>query len=251
MELLSPPASLLNNASLFLDFDGTLTDLAPSPDQVRLAPELPHLLTHLHRVLEGRLAIVTGRSIASLKSMLGDVGIAIVGSHGIEFALDGQAVTSAPRPAALGSMLKHLQAFADDRPGLLIEDKPFGIGVHYRKAPGLAEDCRAEVERLIDGTDLELLSGKMVFEIRLGGCDKGTALRHLMQAEPFCDGRPIFIGDDITDEHGFAEAIEQGGHAVIVGDRRPTAADFGLEEVETVLDWLREASGFTKERARS
>lgn len=247
-DLPAPPLAHLDGASLFLDFDGTLTEIADTPDGIAIDPRLMPLLMHLHDRLAGRMAIITGRSVTSLRSMLGDLSLPVVGSHGIEFALNSSEVDSVARPAELDTVLAELRNFASGRPGLFIEDKPFGVGLHYRGAPRLAQECEAEAVRLVQGTSLDLLAGKMIYEIRVGSCDKGTAVRRLMHMAPFDTGNPLFIGDDTTDEHGFAVATELEGQAIIVGDRRPTLAGHALADVNAVLDWLSRASNFAMER---
>ena len=123
--------------------------------------------------------------------------------------------------------------------GVVIEDKTHAIAVHYRQAPTVKAKARAEVRRLVEGRpDLQILDGKMVFEIKSCGIDKGTAIKAFMAEPPFVGRTPIFLGDDITDEDGFAIVNDLGGHSIRVGGRAKTAARFRLPNVTAVIEWL-------------
>lgn len=241
--LLPPPPDLpLGATSLFLDFDGTLVPIAPRPDEVVVDDRLRMLIACLAERLDGRLALVSGRSLAQIRTLFEGITFAIAGSHGLELALgDGGVV--APPPPPLGAVVDAAKAFAARYPGVLVEAKPYGVAIHYREAPDAGAACGELAERLAAETGLEIQPGKMVFELRAPGADKGAAVRRLMQHPPLAGGTPIFVGDDLTDEAGFAAALELGGSGILVGRPRPTAARFALAGVEEALAWLEARSG--------
>jgi len=239
----APPVDQVDGIALFLDFDGTLVELAETPDAIRVPPTLSPLLGRLAGRLDGRLAIISGRSIADLERHLACGGLAVSGSHGLELRLcDGSHVPLAV-PDGLHHARERSARFAGAMPGLIVEDKPFSIAIHYRKVPARAEEVRAFMTRLADETGLILQSGKMVEELRPTGADKGDALRALMREPEFVGARPLFVGDDLTDEHAFLAAAELGGGGVLVGAPRETAAKWRLGGVAEVAGWLERLAG--------
>jgi trehalose 6-phosphate phosphatase len=238
---LPPPDTLLDDAALFLDFDGTLVELAETPDRIRVPPALEPMLRRLRRRLKGRLAIVSGRSIADLERHLPNAGIAFSGSHGLELKLAGGAALPLSVPAGIDDVRARAHAFAAATKGLLAEDKPAGIALHYRQAP----DAGAEVLDFATGLarrhGFAVQPGKMVAELVPMGATKGDALRAFMTEPEFAGARPWFVGDDLTDEHGFAAAAEMGGAGVLVGPLRATAAAYRLPSAAAVRDWLERA----------
>ena len=239
--LAPPPAELLDGASLFLDFDGTLVEIAERPDAVAVDARLNRLVRGLAARLDGRIAIVSGRGANEIDALFGGVGFPIGGSHGAELR-HGREVIGPGRPAALDDALARMRAFAAGTPGLIVEAKPLGAGLHFRGAPHAEEACRAFAGELADATGLTLQHGKMVFELRAPG-DKGAAIAALMALPPFAGSLPIFLGDDLTDEPGFAAAARLGGAGVLVGPVRDTAARYRLPDVPAVLGWLESFGG--------
>ncbi len=237
-DLAPPPPSLLDGAALFLDFDGTLVELADTPDSIRVPGGLRGLLDRLSARLGGRLALVSGRPIADLDRHVGAAGIAVSGSHGLELRLAGGGGRPAPAPDGLDEAQRAVADFAAARPGLLAENKPAGVALHYRLAPDLGADAEAFMAGLAERTGLGLQRGKMVVEIRPAGPDKGGALRDLMAEPVFVGARPVFVGDDLTDEHAFEAAAAMGGAGILVGPPRPTAASWRLAGVAEVALWL-------------
>jgi trehalose 6-phosphate phosphatase len=238
-----PPPSLLSGAALFLDFDGTLVELAEAPDAIRVSGELAPLIARLAERLGGRLAIVSGRSIADLERHL-DLGtIAVAGSHGAEIRCPGGVSGSPEPPSGLADAREAVIRFASGRDGLLVEHKPAGVALHYRQAPEQSEIVASFMSGLADGSGLSLLRGKMVAELRPPGADKGAALRAMMREPPFAGARPLFVGDDITDEDGFKAAADLGGTGILIGPPRPTAAGWRLPDVAGLARWLGEAAG--------
>ena len=232
-----PPASLLTGAALFLDFDGTLTPIAATPDGVVVDGDLIALLSELRDVLQGRLAIVSGRSIVTLRD-LGFANFLLAGTHGLEFAQPGEQVEAAPRRPAVDDAEAAFHSFAEGKPGILVERKSISVGLHFRGAPQWGEQAGELARDLAAKLGLAVQPGKMLFELRPGGADKGSAVHALMARTPMAGGRPIFIGDDVTDEEGFAAAAELGGAGILVGPPRTTLAAFSLEQVAAVRHYL-------------
>jgi trehalose 6-phosphate phosphatase len=237
-----PPLSRLAPAALFLDFDGTLVELAEAPDAIAVPNGLAPLLGRLAERLDGRLAIVSGRAVADLRRHLGDFAAMLSGSHGAELHYpDGRSIPVSA-PPGLASARESIRRFAAGGEGLLVEDKPAGIALHYRLAPDRAGEAEAFLEALARRSGLALQLGKMVAELRPKGCDKGSALRRLMGEPPFAGARPVFVGDDLTDEDAFRAAAALGGEGVLVGPDRPSAARWRLGGVADVTGWLEAAA---------
>lgn len=236
--LASPPDTLLHSASLFLDFDGTLVELEDRPDLVHADAALVALVRRLNDTMHGRLAIVTGRASEHIAALFGDIALTIGGSHGVEFRWpDGRTAQPQP-PATLDRVLADMHAFAADRPDVVVETKPFGAGLHYRMAPHHEDGARILAERLAAEHGLHLQPGKMMIELRTATGDKGTAITRLMKAPPFAGTRPVFFGDDVTDEDGFRAVAAMGGAGILVGTVRETAAEYRLANVADVRAWL-------------
>lgn len=236
-----PPTHILAGSALFLDFDGTLVDLADAPDAIRVPGELHLLLHDLAERLDGRLAIVSGRSLADLDRHLPGQTIAMAGSHGLEVRLADGARLPLAVPSEIDSAREEIRSFASQREGLLVEEKPASIALHFRRAPALGPEVNGFLAELAARSGLELLGGKMVGELRPRGADKGDAVRAFMAEPEFAGARPVFVGDDLTDEHAFAAAAALGGAGVLVGPARPTAAAYRIEDVDGVATWLRSA----------
>ena len=234
-----PPADLLHDAALFLDFDGTLVELAETPDSIRVAPGLGDLLERLWRRLDGRLAIVSGRSLANLERHLPLSGIAFSGSHGLELRLPDGTRLPLSVPIGLEEVHERVREFARTREGMIVEEKPAGIALHYRLAPAESEAADSFMSALAAERGWTLQRGHMVIELRPTGATKGDALRAFMTEPEFAGARPVFVGDDLTDEHAFEAAAALGGAGVLVGPPRETAAAYRLDSVRTVADWLR------------
>lgn len=237
-----PPATLLAGAALFLDFDGTLVELADSPGAIRVPDALHPLLERLSDKLDGRLAIVSGRAIADLDSHLGPCGIAVSGSHGLELRFADGTHLPLVTPEGLDEARQVLSSFTAEDPRLILEEKPASIALHYRQAPDRAIEAEALAADLAQRTGLAVQPGKMVAELRPQGADKGDALRRLMREPPFAGARPLFVGDDLTDEHAFAAAAALGGGGILVGPPRASAATWRLDGVGDVVRWLEEAA---------
>lgn len=237
-----PPLSRFAPAALFLDFDGTLVELAEAPGAISVPGGLTPLLDRLSKRLDGRLAIVSGRAVDDLRKHLGPSAMVLSGSHGAELHYaDGRSIPVSA-PPGLAEARESIRRFAAGSEGLLVEDKPAGVALHYRLAPERAEEADAFLEALAERSGLALQRGKMVAELRPHGSDKGAALRRLMAEPPFAGARPVFVGDDLTDEDAFRAAAALGGEGVLVGPDRPSAALWRLDGVAEVTAWLEAAA---------
>jgi len=237
----APPLELIRGASLFLDFDGTLVEIADRPDAVVVSDRLRDVLTALDFALQGRIAIVTGRPLEQVEELLGLAQLTVSGSHGAETLWPDGRRTKAEPPAWLGPTTSRLEGFSRDRPGVLVERKPFGVALHYRQAPEAERACLRFAESLAQTCEIVLLRGKMVVELRTPGSDKGVAVSGFMADEMMSGTVPLFFGDDVTDEAAFLQARTLGGAGVLVGEDRPSAARYRLGGVADTLTWLEEA----------
>ena len=240
-ELPLPPAGLLDGASLFLDFDGTLVDFVIDPAKAAVDDRLRALLERLSDRLDNRLAILSGRSLDELTKRIGLGPIAVAGSHGLERRAADGTVTRAPIPPGLDIAASSARDFVD-RHGLLLEVKSAGVAIHYRNAAHAEPMVDKFARTLARRTSLELQAGKCVRELKVPGADKGDAVHAFMAEPPFASGRPVVMGDDLTDEHAFAAAAALGGYGVLIGERRPTAARFRLPNVAATLTYLEAAT---------
>jgi trehalose 6-phosphate phosphatase len=235
---LPPPPLPIEPVAIFFDFDGTLVPLAPTPDAVVVDAGLADRLHRLNRKYPSRLAIVSGRDVATIDTLLGPLAreLAVAGSHGAELREAGQACRAPAAPPGLAEAADELAAVAAEH-GLFFERKPFGIGLHYRMAPDRADVALAAAEAAAGRHGLVLQHGKMMAEVRAPG-DKGRAVTELLQLPAMAGAQPLFFGDDVTDEDGFRAAAAAGGDGVLVGRSRETAATFRLDDPQAVTDWI-------------
>jgi trehalose 6-phosphate phosphatase len=234
--------------AFFFDIDGTLVDIADTPDRILADPWLLDIMRQMHLVTGGALALISGRPIAEVDRLFAPMRLPIAGQHGAE------------RRDAIGEMHHHphckqqlddlrrcILEWAVEVPDLLVEDKGMSVAVHYRQAPRLAE----EVQRMLGGClarygdAFRLQEGKMVLELKPAGKDKGTAIIEFMNEVPFHGRIPVFVGDDATDEHGFTAVNNLGGYSVKVGPG-PSAARWRIPNVTAVRIWLEEMLGRLK-----
>ncbi len=241
MAPLDPPPRLseIADPALFLDFDGTLVDLAATPDAITVPDGLGKALERKAAALDGRLAIVSGRFIADIRRHLPDCAVVISGSHGAEIeSPEGSSVSEREAPRVPDAALTAARDFAARTEGLLLEEKALGLGFHYRDCADGEDTVRAFAQTLARDHGLTLRDGKMILELATTDADKGDGVRAIMAQPPFAGATPVFVGDDLTDEDGFAAVNELGGFAILVGEMRETAARYRLLDVAAVHQWL-------------
>jgi len=227
----------------FFDIDGTLADLAPTPSEVRLEHDLHQLIRRLHRDTGGALALISGRSIEGVDSIFGPPLLPVAGQHGLERR---NAKGKISHHEATSEKLAHARARLLDTvtrySGLTLEDKGMSLALHYRAMPALASFAHRTMRGVhaTMGPEYAILTGKRIIEVKPSGKDKGEAVREFMEEKPFRGRIPVFVGDDLTDEHGFAVVNSLGGHSIKVGPGR-TAARWRLADVLAVRSWLESA----------
>ena len=238
---LPPPPPGDATMALFIDVDGTLVDFAERPDAVQIDPQLREGLHALRARLEGALAPLSGRPLHEIDALTGSHEGAAAGLHGAEIRrADGTIECVATDRAQVQRLHEHAAAGLADATGVLVEAKPNGVALHWRRAPEQAARVRAVAAGLAReaGAGFMQQPGNHVIEIKPAGIDKGAAVRALMRSAPFAGRRPWVLGDDLTDEHAFEAANAQGGVSVVVGARRPTAAMHALENPAAARAWL-------------
>jgi len=224
--------------ALFLDFDGTLVELAPTPDSIEVPTDLARRLAGFSAVVEGRLALVSGRAIEDIERHLGPLDIARAGSHGSDCRLANGTVLGETPAGLPQEALAAIAQFATTH-SFVLEDKPHGAALHFRHDETLETKGLAFARELAGKYALSVKRGKCVIELVARGANKGSAVEAFMRAEPFAGAIPVFVGDDVTDEDGFVAARRLGGFGVLVGEREDTAAQYSLENPATVYDWLK------------
>jgi trehalose 6-phosphate phosphatase len=245
MDESSPPQAQLDWA-YFLDVDGTLLEIAESPEAVRVPPGLVSNLARLHHATGGAVALLSGRRITDLDALFQPLKLPAAGVHGLERRRADEIVESVTPVgviAALRDLQPSLAEFVAGHPGLRLEDKGVSLALHYRQAPEFEGAVHNFAERMAApyADRLRLLPGKMVVELKPHGADKGRAIAEFMAEPPFAGRRPVFIGDDVTDEDGFRAVNALGGLSLRIGDERPSAAHARLTSVESCRAWLVEA----------
>lgn len=226
--------------ALFLDVDGTLLDLAATPTSVKIPEGLIDLLAKLHERLDGALALISGRRIETLDQLFSPLRLPCAGLHGLEWRdSSGKETRAAINAKALEAMRAGSARLADAFPSVLIEDKVFSIAFHYRQAKLHQAALRSAVEAIASNTGFVVQRGIDVYELRPPGTDKGSALATLIRDSQFRSRQPIYIGDDLTDEHALAAVQRFSGIGIHVGSLMPSAARFGLASPSAVLHWLR------------
>lgn len=234
-----PPAPCTEWA-FFLDVDGTLLEIADAPSAVRVDMPLLDLIGRLYRTTGGAVALISGRSISGLEDLLGALRLPIAGQHGLERRdAAGRLWIHAAPPGAKCAIKEALMPVLARHSGLLMEDKGLTLALHYRRAPHLAAYAHRLMARLMEeaGGGLEIQRGKRVVEVKPSGIDKGTAVAEYLQELPFRGRHPVFIGDDLNDEHGFAEVNRLDGTSIKVGGGA-SCARYRLAGVAAVRHWL-------------
>src|SRR6202521_5542304 len=234
-------AQRLGDSAILLDIDGTLLDLAPTPREVWVPPGLTKTLTGLLARSSGALALVSGRSLNDIDLIFAPAQFPAVGGHGAEMRISGDSEAVATHAPPMDKELKRrLAAIAKLSPGILLEDKGYSLALHYRLAPHAEQAIYAAVSLIraeLPDAPIEVMPGKCVCEIKPSGFNKASGVIELMSHEPFRGRRPIFIGDDVTDESVFAIMPGFGGLAFSVGRRAQGVVDH-FDEPHDVREWL-------------
>ena len=209
---------LYNSTALFLDFDGTLVDIAEHPHDVEVPSALVPTLRSLSEYLGGAVAVISGRPISQIDDFLRPLQLAAAGVHGAERrSSGGQLTLLSTHP--LDVVEQAARKLAAQNAGLLVESKRGSLALHYRQAPELEELCLSTMQQAVqESPGITLLRGKMVVEAKPGGASKGGAIEKFMREPPFAGRAPLFVGDDITDEVGFSTVQRLGGLGVKVGE---------------------------------
>lgn len=203
--------------AIFADFDGTLVDIAPTPDSIIVNDDLKNLLVRTTKRTRGACAVVTGRAMHDIQNYLGDCDLAIAASHGGQWRLPGQATQSIEHVCnELERYKKAITGFASDY-NLLVETKQFAIAVHLRQHPEHEQHLDAFFESLHIGPNYSVIRGKAVRELKPKQANKGAAIERFMAMAPFSGKTPLFVGDDVTDEDGFRYINSVGGISIKVG----------------------------------
>jgi trehalose 6-phosphate phosphatase len=227
--------------ALFLDIDGTLLDIAPSPYAVVMPQGLCATLSTLRNRLGGALALISGRALSSIDSLFQPLRLPAAGQHGAEIRLaSGDVLRVWVSPGSSHALRQEVGRVVADLPGILIEPKSMGIAVHYRQVPEVSDElARRLADVLADRRkEFQMMCGKFVFELKPRDADKARAIEVFMRHDPFVGRIPVFVGDDRTDEDGFAAATRLGGHAVRVGATQDGMPGFRLGSAPEVRTWL-------------
>lgn len=234
-----PPLPDPARTALFLDVDGTLAELCEQPSQVIVPASTVAVLGRLHAALDGAVVILSGRPGSGIDELLRPLALPYGANHGAERRDAAGRVTRLDPPAGLAEALAELRRRAAGWQGILIEPKPLGVAVHYRMASHRAEAVQALVQDVAarHAGQFDVQPGKMVFELKPHGVDKGGALREFMRGTPFADRIPVMAGDDLTDESAFAAAREAGGYGIKIGPGESTAP-WRLGSPSDLARWL-------------
>ncbi|HJQ12023.1 MAG TPA: trehalose-phosphatase [Gemmatimonadaceae bacterium] len=227
----------------FFDIDGTLVDISPTPWEVKVERDLIDLIKRLHHSTGGALALISGRSIEDIDSIFRGERLPVAGQHGVERRdANGRINLHAIDEKALVAARARLQDAVARHRALVLEDKGLSLALHYRQAPTLASFAHRLMRTLQQqiGSDYTVLRGKRIVELKPSGKDKGQAVQEFMSESPFKERLPVFVGDDVTDEYGFAVVNAVDGHSIKVG-AGPSAARWRLPDVQSVRAWLQRA----------
>src|SRR6476469_2016517 len=234
-----PPPSPAEDWALFLDVDGCLLDLAQAPDAVVVPSGLPATLSGLARRLDGAIALISGRALANVERLFGALHLPIAGLHGLERRSTVSTQAAPEPPPAWDAVRVDAQRIVANHPGTLFEDKGAALALHWRNAPHAADQLQAFAAATLPRLPgYRLQQGNHVVELRPNAGDKGSAIAALLEEPPFKGRVPVFAGDDITDEAGFAAVNARGGLSVLVGDRQPSCAHYALPDPAAVRTWL-------------
>ena len=233
-----PP--LTADMALFLDFDGTLVEIASRPQDVQIPPRLVNTLAALHTQLGGALALVSGRRLMDLDGFLAPLQLPSAAEHGAQ-RRDAEGRMSRAPTADLRQVLQAAKKLVAQYPELVLEQKEQTLSLHYRHAPEREAMCLRVMRVALElSPGLALIQGKYVIDLRPASVSKGTAIEAFMSEAPFAGRVPVFAGDDVTDEDGFEQVLRMGGHAIKVG-AGPSLARLRCDSVADLAAWMQSA----------
>ncbi len=222
--------------ALFLDIDGTLLEIASVPGDVKVPKRLVGVLARLKEKTGGALALVSGRTMAEIDALFAPLRLCAAGTHGAEWRLSPRGRVRQGRRLPKSLRRGVAESFAGMK-GVAVEDKTFSVAVHYRRAPAKKDAIRKKLAALVKGREgIEIVRGRMVFEISHRGQDKGAAIGRFLAAPPFKGRRPLFFGDAEADLPAMEICVRRGGAAILVGSRKRGAK--GFDSPQTVRAWL-------------
>lgn len=234
-----PEIETLDGLAVFLDFDGTLVEIAERPEAVRVTPEARSILARLSRRLGGALAIITGREIEAIDAFLPGLALPVAGVHGlVRRGADGEIHVSDHARLPVERIASRLEPLMERAPELLLEPKAGSLALHYRARPDLQEACLSAMRRAVEDIEAAvLLEGKSVIEAKPAGRDKGSAVEDFLQEPPFAGRRPLYAGDDVTDEDAFGVVAARSGLTIKVGEGETRAA-YRCDSPADLIAWL-------------
>ncbi|ABI55364.1 trehalose-phosphatase [Alkalilimnicola ehrlichii MLHE-1] len=228
--------------AFFLDLDGTLLPIVPHPDDATLDACGRTVLRELMALSGGAVALVSGRTISAVDRVVEPLRLPVAGVHGAEWRDPAGRYhrPSAPSPRLMTALRDRLRALTAAYPGTFVEEKGIALAVHFRRAPEYQMPIQRALSEIAAGAagQLTLQAGKCVYELRPADGDKGRAVRHFMAEAPFASRAPVYLGDDLTDEHAFVAVNALGGYSIKVGAGH-TEARWRLPDQPAVIDWLR------------
>ncbi len=226
--------------AFFFDFDGTLAEIVDDPDAVTIGDDVRDALVAIGEAAGGALAVISGREIASIDRFLSPLKLPVGGAHGAERrSVEGEVHRTELDSGDLKRLAERVEGFAREYPGTSVETKRTSVALHYRRNPAAEEECVALARSLAeDYPSVSLLAGKMVLEFKFSGRTKADVIADFMAEEPFSGRRPVYFGDDVTDEDAFRVIPRWDGVSVKIGEG-PTEAGYRLVDPAALYAWMK------------